>query len=218
MTKKPLQLKCRLWPTRVRLNNLKLKHWFVFSLILICCSCLPDQNEKPVKTSTFYDINGLIDEQVSLLDSISPTLFKTAVIDGVEEISEFIPADSAAWAKELFIFKSADINKPILADSYQIQETIENQTSGKIYKSNNPGSTEVDSLMIYQSGDHSYLLKIQAGLSSRNVLFESEKMLELHFKTENNRTIISAYKIEGWQKMKSRDSTYYTIEGRLIYL
>lgn len=167
--------------------------------------------------NTFFDIAGLIDNQVQLLDSIGPSLLKKAIIDGVEENTQFTPSDDTIWAKELMIFKSADINKPKLVDNYDIMET---QISGAkiiIYKSKYPDTTQVDSLAISFSDSENKPLTIHALLVSNNTLFESEKTLELSFKDVSGQTILSKYKIEGWQKMISKDSTIYFIEGVLDF-
>ena len=167
--------------------------------------------------NTFFDITGLIDNQVQLLDSIGPSLLKKAIIDGVEENTQITPSDDTIWAKELMIFKSADINKPKLADNYDIIETQISGSKTIIYKSKYPETTQVDSLVISFSDGENKPLTIHARLVSSNTLFESEKNLELAFKVVSGQIILSKYKIEGWQKMISKDSTIYFIEGVLHF-
>ncbi|MCK5102332.1 MAG: hypothetical protein KAR17_05940 [Cyclobacteriaceae bacterium] len=161
----------------------------------------------------FFNIVGLIDKQVQLLDSIGPSLLKTAIIDGVYEKTQFTPPDNSTWAKELTIFKSADINKPILADSYELIETKISGSKSIIYKSKFPKTTQVDSLALSFLDNEENPIKIHARITSVNALFESEKNLDLTFKNANTQSMLSNYKIEGWQKMISKDSTTYLIEG-----
>lgn len=170
-----------------------------------------------VKTAKkYYDINGLIDHQVKMLDSIGFFLLKKAAIDGVEETVRFSHPNFAAWENELSIFKSADINKSRLLDSYDIIETKNDAVKLIIYKSKTPESTQVDSLALSFSIKDNYLLKIHAFITSNNALFESEKNLELEFTNLNNGiNLLSSYKIEGWQKMISKNSTTYSIEGSI---
>lgn len=167
--------------------------------------------------NTFFDIAGLIDHQVQLLDSIGPSLLKKAIIDGVEENTKFTPSDGAIWAKELMIFKSADINKPKLVDNYEIIETQISDLKIIIYKSKYPESTQVDSLALSYGDNNKMPLKTHARLASNNTLFESEKTLELAFKVVDGQIILSKYTIEGWHQMISKDSTIYFIEGVLDF-
>ena len=115
------------------------------------------------------------------------------------------------------IFKSADINKPILVDSYITTEKSDMGNNTIIYKSKHPKTTEVDSLFISYKESRQNPLKIYARLSHENLLFVSEKILEISFVQVQDKSLISTYKIAGWQKMISRDSTSYFVEGLINY-
>lgn len=170
-----------------------------------------DKKQKAI--DSYYDINGLIDQQVILLESISPSLLKKATIDGIEEIQELSSLDST-WEKELVIFKSADINKPLLVDSYNIKKA-EDGTSIN-YTSKFPKSTSVDSLTIFLDEEKNPK-RILASLNDRNTLFLSNKKLEMVFKNHLNQHLLDSYTISGWQKMTSKDSTSYLIKAEVIY-
>lgn len=178
-------------------------------------SCRPIEKNELEVTNKYYDINGLIDHQVKTLDSIGFFLLKNAAIDGVEESVQSSQPTFAAWTKELSIFKSADINKSMLAGSYDIIETKIADMEFLIYKSKTPESTQVDSLALSFLATEKYPLKIHACITSSNALFESEKHLDLNFKNVNKVNLLSTYKIEGWQKMISKDSTTYSIVGSI---
>lgn len=186
--------------------------------MVVCWSCVPEKNDKAKSVKLYYDIHGLIDEQVKLLDSISPSLYKKAVINGVEEISQFVPEDSAAWSKELQIFKSADINKSILSDSYAITESSEVNVKTITYSSKYSESTLVDNLLIQIAENNNKLQKFHAHLNNKNELYASSKELEMYFINENGKHRIAGYSIAGSQKMISKDSAYYLIEAKITYL
>lgn len=179
-------------------------------------SCVPDQTQSQKTINNYYDINGLIDDQVKALDSISPSLFKKAVIGNDEEVLEFTPFDSS-WSKELMILRSADINKPILADSYLTMEIPDTERKTIIYTSKYPETTEVDSLSISYHKTILNPLRIYASLSHQNALFTSMKTFDISFLPVNNASLISGYKIRGWQKMISRDTTSYILEAVIKY-
>lgn len=179
-------------------------------------SCGPDKLIQQQSISVYYDINGLVDDQATLLDSISPSLLKSAIIDGNEAIQEIAPTDSS-WEKELAIFKSADINKPILTDSYIALESVHTGIKNIIYTSKYPEATEVDSMSISFEENELKPLKIYARLSNENLLFTSKKILEISFHRINEKHLISRYQISGWQKMISMDSTNYFIDAVIKY-
>ena len=185
-------------------------------MILSVWSCSYDQTKKQKSVSNYYDINGLIDEQVKLLDSINPSFFKKATIDRNEEIQDFAPTDSS-WAKELMTFKSTDINKPTLTESYFTQESEVADNKKITYISKRPRSTEVDSLSIIFIKNTSNPLRINACLVDHNELYTSEKFIELSFRQLNGVNLISSYRINGWQKMIMQDSTSYYVEARINY-
>jgi hypothetical protein len=182
----------------------------------MCLSCGQIKTDKAA-ANKYFDVNGLIDYQVVLLDSISPLFLKRAVIDGKEENTQFSANDSSAWAKELAIFKSADINKPMLVDSYT---KIESEISGIktiIYQSKYPDATQVDSLAISFASGVDNPSKIHAHIADKNALFQSAKNIELTFENVKDQNMLSGFKIEGWQKMVAQDRSSYKIEGTLKY-
>ena len=193
-----------------------MNRWLYLFIILILWSCGPNQNSRTGIANRYYDINGLIDEQLKMLDSISPILYKKAVIDGKEELIELTPTDSI-WKKELMIFRSADINKSMFADSYISSEDSNSETKIILYKSKIPKSTKVDVLTITLSAQDNNPLKIHASISQGNSLFDSQKILEISLKNYQGQQRIISYSIEGWQKMISKESTNYHIESNIRY-
>ena len=193
-----------------------MNRWLALFIILNLWSCGPNQNSRTGIANRYYDINGLIDEQLEMLDSISPILYKKAVIDGKEELIELTPTDSI-WTKELMIFRSADINKSMFADSYISSEDSNAETKTILYKSKIPKSTNVDILTITLSAQDNNPLKIHASISQGNSLFESQKILEMSLKNYQGQQRIISYSIEGSQKMISKESTTYHIESNIKY-
>jgi hypothetical protein len=179
---------------------------------LISWSCGPVIEKQQKSIHTYYDIDGLVEEQLLMLDSINPSLFKTATINGVQEKTVFTPTDSI-WRKELEIFRSADINKPRLINSYlQTEENSENDSS-ITYISKFPKSTLADTIRVVFKNDLPE--QIYASLRSQNTLFKTSKKLTLSFKGFQGQPVLSDFSILGWQKMISKDSTHFDIQGRI---
>lgn len=170
-------------------------------------------NKKIETANKFFDIVGLIDHQVKMLDSVGLSLLKKATINGLEEEISLTSPDFSTWTKELTIFKSADINKPMLSDSYEFTEIEKGGIKTIIYMSKFPEATQVDSLTLSFIDNEENPIKIHARLTSSNALFKSEKNFDLAFNNVNGQCLLSYYKIEGWQKMISKDSITFFIEG-----
>ncbi len=190
-----------------------MNRWLFLFLLIFIWSCGLDINKKRGSVNKYFDINGLIEQQVNMLDSVSPSLLKTATIDGVDEHNLLTSLNHATWTKELAIFKSADINNPRMADSYQFVETNKSGIKTIIYKSKFPKTTSVDSLAISFTDTGKNPIKLHARVRDGNALFESDKTMKMMFTIVNNQNMLSSYRIEGWQKMISKDSTTYLIEG-----
>ena len=187
--------------------------WLVFLIGIVFWSCAPENKSKE-KSAVFYDINGLIDEQVSLLSTISPSVSKRAMIGGQEEITTFTLKDSTSWANELAIFKSADINQSKLVDSYTSKSSTDHSLI--TYTSKYPENTAVESLSIHFEKDDQKPSKIHAFLNTSNELFTSGKSLEMHFKQVDGKPMLFQYIIEGRQQMISMDSTNYLIKAEIM--
>ena len=182
-------------------------------LVMIAGACTNMENKKQKTIDVYYDINGLIDRQVKLLSSVSPSLLKTANLDGNQE-TDTLKLSQEEWENELSIFRSMDINKPMLVDSYTEQVKKYDAEIVTTWISKSPSNTEVDTLIIYQSVKTSPN-RIEAYLSSKNTLFKSSKRLELIFLAEKGGPLLEQYSVSGWQKMLSKDSTYFSVNARI---
>jgi hypothetical protein len=189
---------------------------FCRGLVLVLCmvgwSCTPPVANQQKTINKYFDLDGLIDDQLKLIDSLSPSLSKTAEINGVSETTEFEAADSV-WAKELLIFRLADLNKPTLVDSYQKRSSIVHGDSIITYISKSPKATLVDTLGIVLQNNRPK--SVWASLNSANTLFQSSKNLSLHFEPIGDEMVVSAYSVYGWQKMTSRDSTTFFVQATI---
>jgi hypothetical protein len=180
----------------------------IFTLLSVSCSTGDNKSQQEV--TKYFDIKGLVREQMVILPATSLNLLKTAFVDK-DTAQSIIKPDSSDWAREFQILLEADINKPRLANSYK--KTIVNNP-GPItiikYVSLEPDKTHVDTLIISQ---HPSALFIHARMSSTNALFTASKTLGYHFKQKSGKLLLSDYTIKGWQKMIALDSVHYNIHA-----
>lgn len=176
-------------------------------------SCDQSQDLRQQKINTYYDIEGLIEEQLLWLDSVSPFLYKSGTIDGQEDTEKVQPSDSV-WRQEFLVFRSMDINKPILADSYNISEEETATGFTSIYISKFPRATLVDSLRIDFDQNKNPLF-ISAFQHSQNPLFVSEKRLEMHFDLAGSHPLLTEFRVSGMQKMITRHRVNFDIISKI---
>ena len=89
-----------------------------FPILLVCLlftAC--DNPAKQDQALVYYDVAGFINNQISDLSARHPAVQKTVSVDNKR--SQQTTAD-INWSRELGLFSQADINKPALRNSYQI--------------------------------------------------------------------------------------------------
>lgn len=187
----------------------------LFILPLIGILSCTDPVERESDSLKYYDLNGLIDQQLVWLIELNPKIQKTAVLNGIPESSS-MHLDSVQWARELKIFRDADLNKSRLRQEYRIVEDLSEPTSNlkiRLYEAINKEMMEVEYLKIFYVEEEDDLRKLEASVREKNALFSSKKMLYMTFEDNGNGSIkIIHFKIEGHQKMILMDTVKFSLE------
>lgn len=190
----------------------------LFILPLIGILSCTDPVERESDSLKYYDLNGLIDQQLVWLIELNPKIQKTAVLNGIPESSS-MHLDSVQWARELKIFRDADLNKSRLRQEYRIVEDLSEPTSNlkiRLYEAINKEMMEVEYLKIFYVEEEDDLRKLEASVREKNALFSSKKMLYMTFEDNGNGSIkIIHFKIEGHQKMILMDTVKFSLEVSL---
>ncbi len=188
-----------------------MKRW-LFLILFFAAACNPAEENPQKVRREYFDIKGLLDKQIELLDSIGPSLHKIAVIDGVRDTITYTPG-SSGWRKELEIFDEADLNKPRLKGLYEISEKKSPESYEIIYASKDPHSTPIDSLFVSVKTADKKSMKIHVLFHAGNFFYSSSQRLELDFTDMNGQLFLKSFDIQGWQKLILRDTTLYHIEA-----
>jgi hypothetical protein len=178
------------------------------SMALSSCS----QEPASVKRDTrFFDLAAFIETQSALLDSLQPKVRKKVTIgDTVEEkiVSE------TNWAKELELFNQADISKPALQTSYEVEEQSAQVRMYKAKANENPNVKYIKATLDSQTGQ---IVSLEALISRNNYLYRSEKKIWLQCRiSPQGRSQITAYRISGKQKLIFNDQVPYQIEAEIL--
>ena len=191
------------------------KHLFImvflaFLGVASICGCKSEVGRKVERTNAYYDLKGLLDRQLVLLDSINPTAEKITVIDGNTQ-KQSIQLDSAGWKSEMQIFYSADINEPILKDAYEKTEEITDSLKVVNYEAKNGKNTEIERLTVFYNVKEDEPFRIAAVFKEKNALYDSKRLLQLFINNQTKPALLTGYEIEGLQKMLMKDTVFYKI-------
>ena len=120
---------------------------FIFPVLFLGLSCIHKDSRSAGEINAYYNIKGLVEQQLGMLDSISPSLFKIATINGKTERRQLVP-DSLGWVRELEMLGDLDLNEPSLIGVYQEKQEPDRPGHTISYTSINPKKTKVDQLTI----------------------------------------------------------------------
>jgi hypothetical protein len=158
-------------------------------------SDLPSQENQQ---AMYFSVAAAIDQQAAALTARHAQSLK--IIQAGGEQPDTLAPQTVDWSKELLLFKEADINKPAWAGEYEVRES-----AGKISYTAKKDSQPVQLLVV--AGTVEKPDYIEAHLSQANLLYHTGKHLQLHFKNG----VLSAYRMEGYQKVFFSDTTRYAL-------
>ncbi len=170
------------------------------SLLLIGCTESENQNS----TKVYFDLTGLVNQQVSELNKNQPLTHKNLAI---EEKKEALNTNKIDWQKELELFLQADLNK----QSYQLSYNKEETPQMAVYTLKEGENLPVKSLKIIFDEDKS-AKHIEALLQTKNYLYQSEKHLLMTFDKKR----LTNYQIEGWQELFIGKKKNFKVDGIVV--
>lgn len=205
-------------------NTLKLymkNYNFILFLLVFWVSFTGCQQEKVVnqlQREPYFDLKGLMHEQAALLDSLNPAVKFIAKIDEKEE-TIITHKDSASWTASLRLFSDADINQPVLQDSYTVKDSFDNQKGlqVKLYKAKNTSKTNIPYLKVYFKDSLYHVKHIETAFKEENMLYSTQRKMSATFDLFKGTPRIVQYETFGKQKMIFRDSAFYAMQATIDY-
>ncbi|MDL5047375.1 hypothetical protein QQ054_15255 [Oscillatoria amoena NRMC-F 0135] len=185
---------------------------FVF-LLVITWSCTTTVNDH----STYFPVDSLIRAQAIHLVEINASLTKHAQIDGTEETTSFIPADTNAWLKELDIFSALNaINKPVNHGGYEVTEGRDEASSNLVVRAfTSKISLPVEWLKVYYQDSPRNIRRMEALYREDSSLMKGSRMVIMEFQELNNKITLTSYSIEGGQAMFLASPVEFSITGTI---
>lgn len=200
------------------MNKMKNSLWknslLLAVLFFLTASCV-EQQKPEKKVTKYYDIKGLLNDQVDYIASRSHELQKSIWLDGTNE-SKALTLSDEEWEKELEAFYELDLNKAVLSDAYQIQKDSSDSGRQITYRAFNPEKVQVEYLRLWFDRKD-LLTRLEARYHEDNHLFRSKKKVMAHFEPADTQIRLKEYVVEGMQKLVLKDSVTYRMEAAVAY-
>jgi len=182
-------------------------------ILLLVSAC--SRNIENQSHTDFFDLEGLIDSQVITLSSNNYGIQKLTKLGSEEDMFKHYP-DSAGWAKELDIIKTANINKPGLSPYYNLLTQDSSVYLIDTYVLNDTGRSSTLYQKIYRSKKSRTVNKIKIKQQTDNPIYHSDRNIEVLFKQQEEDVIIDSIIVNGYQKIIFLDTAFYQSISRTI--
>ena len=173
----------------------------ILILSVMIISCTSESKIQP--TNKYFDLKGLIERQIKMLNNQKPAIQKSIIMINSTENQTITTTD---WSKELELFIQADLNKPAFVQSYQ----VDSSSMGVKYTLKENEKLPVKYLNISKLEEGA--IGVEALISSDNYLYQTERLLKLSIKKNQ----LTDYQINGFQKIVFGDRKVFRINGKLL--
>lgn len=174
------------------------------------------RSERKAETAekVYFDLAGFVDQQVAYLQENPVNALKKVDMNGEHEEVNIInnkiekSGELVNWEKELALFKEADINKPVLRNSYEVIEKLEGLATIYMAKEED---LPVHSLSVFRENQDEEVTEISISYLEEKDLFLNTRELRMELENEKLRKLT----INGFQKLPTIDSLIYYIQIEL---
>lgn len=181
----------------------------LISFFLLSCG---GTGNKEIGSPLYFDVNAVVEHQIQLLDSLNPSLNKDLLINNSIESKTIKEVN---WGKELEVFKEADINSPVLRETFLVKQVKEDQGYSITYTPKNSTDRGVTELKI-KFDEGKKLENIYCKISSDNWLYSYERIFELAFEGKNFQ-ILKNYSITNIQKILFKEKEKTNLKAQIIF-
>ncbi|MGI4887267.1 MAG: hypothetical protein ACRYFR_20105 [Janthinobacterium lividum] len=184
--------------------------WFgALPLLLAGCGGPDAGPPAPAAGRLYFDVKGLLDQQIKQLDQARTATLKRVSVRGSAPETVRVPA--VKWADELQLFFQADINKAALRGVYAVDSA--RLPDGRLRRTytRRPGHdiAPVSRLSVLSAGAAPE--EITADVDQKNALFSARK----HLRLDLRQGLLTAYAVQGTQKLVLFDTLRYAAAGQV---
>ncbi len=194
--------------------------WMLALIFLLSffSGCQQSEVVSQLRNEPYFDLKGLLDRQIDILDSLDPSVEINALI-GKEKESITTHKDSSAWRTSLKLFMDADINQPVLQGRYAVKDSFDQQRGlkVKVYEGLQQDGLDIPYLKVYYKDSLADVRYIETMFQEENLLYTTQRFMSATFDPFNRLPRITHYKILGKQKMLFKDSIQYEMNAQINY-
>lgn len=184
--------------------------------VLVSCKTAGSGN---LQIQEYYNLDSLISGQIIMLVKKNAWLYKKATVNESTEEKQ-IQLDSAGWARELALFREANINKPAFSKAYSVKKAEKDIHSNLLFDMFTPINDEdlrIKVIRVYYLDEINSLRKIDIVKEEKNDLFYSSLIMTMYFDESKKEVLLHSYIIKGKQKLRLKDTVSYTIEASIKF-
>jgi hypothetical protein len=183
---------------------------WLLGLALSFAAC---QNTETATTQPilYFDLKGLLEQQQKQLSTAQVS--KDALVG--TNVSQAVRTEKPDWAHELHLFYEADINKPAWFGNYAIDSSHDAQGNLSVRYTTQVKTMPVKYLQI-DFGANKQVKYIRSLIEERNMLYDSDKRMELFFDSAAAVPQLQKYRMSGFQKIILKDTMSYQITGNVL--
>ncbi len=187
---------------------------FLLSMMLLsgCDKTLMKEKRQEIDK---INLRGLLDTLHTPVFKANPLLIKVGSMDGQRD-SVALHLDSAQWKKEFENFSDLKLRPGNLLSLFD--ETIIKTDSTTIYRytAKDLEKEDLDSFVIEMKNDQEIRF-LKAYINSENFFSASSQELSIAFSGSSKNALPDHYYLDGWQKIKSKDTVHFTIGAEIRY-
>lgn len=187
-----------------------MKGTFTAILIAFLFSCQYEGNRTDLVS--YYNLDALINQQISMLQDEKPSLSKVVILDGTKD-SKQLSGNEIDWVQELDIFLEHDINAPALVGAFQVIELPD----ATRYMRRDSVSSGVQQFDVEYIPNTDLPSRIHTVTRSKNTLYTSHRKATLRFDNKDGDHRIIAYHVAGAQSILGQEPTVYTLDSEITY-
>lgn len=202
-------------------QNLFGRHLVIFLFLFPCIlllSCQQGEVVNQLQKEPYFDLKGLINQQIAILDSLNPPVeIKAKIKDAEETITT--QKDSSTWRASLKLLRDADINQPVLQGSYIVKDSFDSQQGLqlKLYEAKENADTSIPYLKVYYQDSIANIKRIETVFQEINVLYSTQRIMSATFDHFEGKPRIMRFETQGKQKMLFKDSIFYGMQAKIEY-
>ncbi len=189
---------------------------FLMMIVLAAFSCDRMLMQEKRREIGKINLKGLMDTLHLEVASANPLLVKEATIDGkYDTVSMHLNKDE--WQKEMGNFVDLKIRPAQLVLEYT-EKIIRSDSSIQYqYLSKNPKREDLDSILIMTDSDDK-ILSLEAFKNDKNLFSTNQQYLKVNFFTyTENAQLPTDYHVSGWQKIRTKDTIRFSVDGMMKY-